>query len=83
MSRDWLGVSSQAHALEAMGHPERSPFACLGPVNARFGNDPSFLNAPKLRTYTRKEENLDDPLSWDEELGFSKDVRGLAELLGY
>lgn len=43
---DWLGISSGKHALAAMKHPETSPFARMGPPSARFGNDPSFLEAP-------------------------------------
>ena len=42
----WLGVRRDREAIEHMKHPENSPFACFGPANARFGNDPKFLQAP-------------------------------------
>ena len=31
-----------------MQHPERSPFACVGPDNAQGGGDPDFLASPVL-----------------------------------
>jgi sulfotransferase family protein len=45
----WLGLADDAAAIEAMKHPEASPFATVGPPGARFGNDPSFLRDPVLR----------------------------------
>jgi len=80
---EWLGISTGEDALEAMKHPEESPFAGFGPPNARFGNDPSFLKAPALRSYERKAQELQTPLSWNPELHFSDIVRELAEYLGY
>ena len=79
----WLGVSTEDDAIEQMKHPEDSPFACFGPPNAWFGNDPSFLKEPALRPYTPKPQELDSPLSWDPELGFSDIVIELSEYLGY
>lgn len=46
---EWLGIRSDEEALYAMKHPEFSPYACVGPVNARYGNDPKFLMSPELR----------------------------------
>ncbi|WP_372884169.1 sulfotransferase [Shimia sp.] len=43
---EWLGIRSDAEAMAAMLHPERSPYACLGPEAARYGNDPNFLKSP-------------------------------------
>ena len=79
----WLGVSTDHDAIEAMKHPEESPFACIGPPGAWFGNDPSFLKEPGLRPYTPKPQELESPLSWNPELGFSDIVVELAEYLGY
>jgi hypothetical protein len=39
----WLGLQADAEALEAMKHPERSPYACFGPPGAPFGNDFFFF----------------------------------------
>lgn len=80
---EWLGLSTSADAVEAMKHPEASPFACYGPPNARFGNDPSFLEAPALRAYKPKPQDLEAPLSWDPELFFGDLVGELAEYFGY
>jgi len=79
----WLGVSTEHDAIEQMKHPEKSSFACFGPPNARFGNDPSFLKEPALRPYSPKPQELESPLSWNPELGFSDIVVELAEYLGY
>ncbi len=81
----WLGLRTDAAALESMLHPERSPFACFGPPGARFGNDPNFMAAPALRRSTeRAAPSLDGPLEWREDgAGFSEEVRELAERFGY
>jgi hypothetical protein len=79
----WLGISDSPDAIAAMKHPEMSAFAKLGPQGARYGNDPSFLEAPELRPYKRKKENFVEPLSWDPKLVFSEAVIELADLLGY
>src|SRR5262249_18586200 len=39
----WLGLRTDAEAIDKMKHPERSPYACFGPPGARFGNDRFFL----------------------------------------
>jgi hypothetical protein len=80
---EWLGISHSPEAIAAMKHPETSPFACLGPPTARFGNDPSFLEAPALRPYRPKVEDMEAPLSWDPTLKFTDVVTDLAGLLGY
>lgn len=81
----WLGIRSDADALAAMKHPERSPFARLGPPSARFGNDPNYLNAPEFRMRPIPEATLDGPLDWtpDGAAGFARDTRSLAHCLGY
>lgn len=44
----WLGVRTDAGAIEAMKHPEASPFAYLGSADSGVvgGNDPAFLRDP-------------------------------------
>lgn len=79
----WLDINTEQDAIEAMKHPEESPFACIGPPGAWFGNDPSFLKDAALRPYTAKPQEMDSPLSWNSELGFSDIVVELAEFLGY
>ncbi|MEL7450418.1 MAG: sulfotransferase [Pseudomonadota bacterium] len=80
---EWLGIDSGDDAIDEMLHPERSPFACMGPDNAPTGNDVEFLKNPALRPYTPKPVDLQSPLSWDDSLHFSQDVLELAEIFGY
>jgi hypothetical protein len=81
----WLGLQTDAEAIDAMLHPERSPFACQGPRGARFGNDPKFLEAPELRrSRNGGPPSLDGRLPWrrdGDEL--QPEVRALAVELGY
>lgn len=80
----WLGISDDPAAVEAMKHPEHSPFACIGPANARLGNDPNFLEAPALRASRVKELSLEGPLSWrPDQKAFSPEVLKLARYFGY
>jgi len=80
----WLGLRSDAAAISAMLHPERSPFACLGPWNARFGGDPKFLRDPVLRPFRYQEPSLDQPVPWRSDgASFTGEVRDLAGKLGY
>ena len=50
----WAGLRDDPQAIDEMMHPERSPYACFGPVNALFGNDPNFLAGPTFRPHTPK-----------------------------
>lgn len=77
----WLGVSADAKAISAMLHPESSPFACLGPSNAKFGNDPNFLEHPEFRPHEPKEPRLTDAMEGHGVL--SANVLECAYYLGY
>jgi hypothetical protein len=44
-----LGIDDSPRAIEAMLHPERSPYACIGPSQAPTGNDPNWMTSPELR----------------------------------
>jgi Sulfotransferase family len=80
----WLGVNASAKVLEAMKHPEDSPFAWPGPTGCGVngGNDPGFLANPRLRpvdcSYT-----LQPPPGWNLGLSVWRCVADLAEILGY
>ena len=80
---DWLGLDSSPASIEPMFHPERSPFACNGPPNARFGNDPGFLNEPRLRPYRAPALSLEGPMSWDSRISFSNTLKHYALFFGY
>jgi hypothetical protein len=81
----WLRLAADPKAIEAMQHPEKSPFACIGPSNAQFGNDPKFLLAPTLRLNTnRRQEPLDGAVPWRSDgKGLCREVRQLAREFGY
>ncbi len=81
---DWLGIATDADALAAMRHPERAPFSCLGPFNARLGNDVNFLQRPTFTPRAPGTLGLDAPLSWRPDgAGFYDPVREFAVALGY
>ncbi|QGX99844.1 sulfotransferase [Roseovarius faecimaris] len=61
----WLGLETSAADMEAMLRPEQSPYACLGPAAAPFGNDPNFLRNPGYSRREIPEQPLSDPLDWD------------------
>jgi hypothetical protein len=80
----WLGLRTDAEALEEMKHPERSPYAFFGPSGAQYGNDAIFLQSPALRPARVKVQSLDGGLSWREDgQGFLPEVRELAWQFGY
>jgi Sulfotransferase family len=74
---EWLGMRVDEQAIEAMKHPERSPYACFGPVNAPFGNNRGFLEAPALRPYSPAKVPKFE-YAW-----FSPEVKELAREFGY
>jgi hypothetical protein len=80
----WLGLRTDAAAINEMKHPERSPYACFGPPGARFGNDRFFLENPALRPACAEPQSLEGPVGWlGDGRGFSSDVRRLAGEFGY
>jgi hypothetical protein len=79
---EWLGIDAGAKAVDAMMHPERSPFAAIGPENAQLGNDPDFLESPALRPFEEPPSDLDSPLSWGG-AAFGDVLKQYAMILGY
>ncbi|QFS84150.1 hypothetical protein FIU97_15460 [Roseivivax sp. THAF40] len=80
---EWLGLDTSAKAIAAMKQPERSPFAGEGPANAKFGNDPGYMNSPELRPYRPKILRLDDPAPEGVAGNVTEDLRFYANLFGY
>jgi len=80
---EWLEIRTDDDAIEAMMHPENSPFASYGPSNAKYGNDPNFMEKPALRPYSYKPH----PLTWEPEPGqpveVSETIRVYAMQFGY
>jgi nucleoside-diphosphate-sugar epimerase len=80
----WLGLRCDEAAIDAMKHPEESPFSCLGPPNARYGADVGFLQNPALRPFAGPPESLEGPLPWRaDDRGFAPNVKALAREFGY
>jgi len=81
---DWLGLRTEAAAIEAMKHPEASPYASVGPPGARYGNDVSFVHDPALRPGRPPEHRLDGPVSWrDDGQELPGAVKAMAAEFGY
>ena len=81
---EWLAIRSDAEAIDAMKHPERSPFARFGPDGARYGNDAAFLRNPALPAAPAEPDDLDAPFAWREDRErFSTNVKALARQMGY
>ncbi len=81
---EWAGLRTDGEAIEEMMHPERSPFACFGPINALFGNDPNFLAGPVFKKHTPKIPRLADRAPWrDDGGGLYPEVIEMARWFGY
>jgi hypothetical protein len=81
---NWMGLRTDSEAIDAMKHPERSPYACFGPPGARFGNDRLFLEKPALRPERGQSQSLEGPLEWrSDNHGFLPETKELAEQFGY
>lgn len=70
---------------ELILHPENSPYACLGPQGAQFGNDVNYLQKPG---YSKREFKIPDfsetLIPWRRDgTEFDQAVINLAHRLGY
>ena len=80
----WMDLQVDPTAIQLMKHPERSPYAALGPANAPFGTDVFLPGAPVLCAEGEVIEGLDEPLPWrDDGQGFFPEVKRLAREFGY
>lgn len=80
---EWLDARSDREAVEATMHPEQSPYACIGPENAMWGNDPNFLENPAFRPGKIIPPPLSGALPWNPQRGFLAETERVAGLLGY
>jgi len=71
----WLGLRTDAEAIEAMMHPENSPYAYVGPSPARGGNDPKFMRNPKMRRGKVKEPSLKSFLEHQDLKWVSEEIK--------
>ncbi len=80
----WLNLRSDPEAIEAMKHPERSPFARFGPPNAPMGGDEKFFQNPGFHRMQLTVQSLDGPLPWRRDgARFAPKIRELAHRFGY
>ena len=83
---EWLGVRSDPKAIEAMMHPELSPYARPGPRGAPLGNDINFLESPTIdrsRLERMAQPTLDGELAWRKGESFASPTISLARQFGY
>jgi hypothetical protein len=81
---NWLGLRTDPTSIEAMKHPERSPYIGIGPKGASRGNDPFFLLNPALRTGGSEPETVEGPVSWHaDRRELLPVVKELARTFGY
>lgn len=80
----WLGLRTDPEAIAAMKRPEESPYACLGPPGAEYGNDALFVKNPVFRPSRGKPQTLDGPLRWRKDgAEFLPEIKKLATDFGY
>ncbi len=78
----WLGVDDGPSAIDSMLHPERSPYARIGPTSALGGNDPKFLRDPVPRE-TELPVSMDVPEDWTVDPWLHVAVVEFAASIGY
>jgi Sulfotransferase family len=80
----WLGIRTDSEAVAEMKHPERSPYACLGPSSASYGSDIFLLGIPLIRPEWMPSRSLEGPVGWRTDGGeFSPELKRFAQRLGY
>jgi hypothetical protein len=80
----WLRIRDDDEAIEAMRHPERSPFARFGPRGSGVigGHDHGFLRDPVVRR-AELPATFDPPQGWIGQPQLWRRAQALARRLGY
>lgn len=78
----WLGIDDGVDSVDAMLHPEKSPFARFGPPNGPGGNDPGFLASPVPRP-AKVPKTIAIPSDWVVDPWLLVAVVEMAAALGY
>jgi hypothetical protein len=80
----WLQFSADHQSIEAMAHPEVSPFAAFGPAGSGVagGNDPAFLRDPVPHP-VEAIQTLDPPAGWEGNASLWRTAVTVATQLGY
>lgn len=80
----WLNLTWNDEIYKQMLRTEDSPYACMGPYGAQWGNNPGFQKSPAFRQAALKPVSLEGPLPWrKDDQGFRPEVVRLAQALGY
>jgi len=80
----WLGIDWSEEEYERLSHPEDSPYACMGPYGAQWGNNPGFQRSPAFRPAAGPALGLDRPLPWrKDDRRLLPEVLELGRDLGY
>jgi hypothetical protein len=81
---EWMRLRTDAAAIEAMCHPEASPFARFGPLGSGVvgGHDHGFLNDPSPRR-VELPATINPPSGWHGEPRLWQRTVDLARRLGY
>jgi hypothetical protein len=82
MLLDWLNLPSKSHIIEAMKHPELSPYSQPAPLGLEGDGDPLFFESPKLRVPVLPQV-LHLPSEWKLESKLVNKLDALAHQLGY
>ena len=82
---DWLGVATDATALQAMQQPELWEFAGHGPPSAPYGLEAEVLEAfpPQLIAQAQSGARLDASLPWRGGQGFDAATQAFARACAY
>jgi hypothetical protein len=81
---EWLGLNTSVEAIDAMMHPEASPFASLGVSSTGIigGNDHDFLKDPFPRAVPVL-PSVEPPPRWEGNSSLWQMTREIATKLGY
>jgi len=81
---EWAALRTDDDAIHVMQHPERCPFACLGPDHARYGTDLFLAESPYLHAEKIGPYSLSAPVPWGNgKLTLAPEVQRLAAEFGY
>jgi hypothetical protein len=80
----WLNFAWNEEIERIMLKTEDSPYACMGPWGAQWGNNPGFQQSPAFRYKPIKPSFLEGRLPWrSDDKGFMAEVVEMAQKLGY
>lgn len=80
----WLDLDWDEEIYQIMLRTEDSPYACMGPFNAQWGNNPGFQKSPQFRYRPIQVTTSQGDLPWRKDYkGFEPPVMEMLVSLGY